>query len=391
MNSQDAVVLSLVLPTYNESQNIPKAISRIVAALEGAALPFEVIVVDDDSPDGTWKLAQDLGIADSRIRCVRRQGERGLATAVAAGWKVARGSVLGVMDADLQYPPETLPTLLRALDQGGVDIAICSRYAPGARVEEWSAMRWLISWAARLIGRMVLPTALDGIADPGAGYFLLRRSVIEGVALRPRGFKILIEVLARGRYQWVAEVGLPYEGRKEGQSKLRSRQVVDYLAHLLELSRDTGEWARAATRAATAAGATALGLGVLWLLTARGGVHYVVSGALAAETALLLAFAGAELAGRHRPRAGQQPPPGWLSRLGHWNRPRLGGAAAGLAALWALTEGVGFHYLGSALLALPLAVAISHALGANRAATAWSAGIPAGMPHVVESKVSLQG
>jgi dolichol-phosphate mannosyltransferase len=358
MNSTDAVVLSLVLPTYNESQNLPKAIPRIVAALEGVALPFEVIVVDDDSPDGTWKLAQDLGLADSRIRCVRRQGERGLATAVAAGWKVARGAILGVMDADLQYPPETLPTLVKALDQRGVDIAICSRYAPGATVQEWSAMRWVISWGARRIGRLVLPTALERIADPGAGYFLLWRSVIEGITLQPRGFKILIEVLARGRYQRVVEVGLPYEGRKEGQSKLRSRQVVDYLAHLLDLSRDTGEWARAATRAATAAGATALGLGVLWLATARGGVHYVASAALGAEVAILLAFAGSELARRHRFRGGQPLPRGWLRRLGHWNRQRLAGAAAGLAVLWALTAGAGIHYLWSALIALPLAAAI---------------------------------
>lgn len=389
--NKDAVILSLVLPTYNESQNIPKAISRIVAALEGVGLPFEVIVVDDDSPDGTWKLAQGLGAADSRIRTVRRQGERGLATAVAAGWAVARGTVLGVMDADLQYPPETLPTLWRALDQRGADIAICSRYAPGATVEEWSAMRWVISWGARLIGRLVLPTALEGIADPGAGYFLLRRSVIEGVALRPRGFKILIEVLARGRYQRVVEVGLPYEGRKEGQSKLRSRQIFDYLAHLLDLSRDTGEWARAATRAATAAGAIGLGFGVLWLLTARGGVHYVVSGALAAEAAILFAFAGVELTRRRRPRSGPHPPHGWLRRLGYWNRPRLGGAAAGLAALWALTEGMGIHFLGSALIALPLAAGISHLLGSSRAETARSDEGPTGVPRVADSKVSLQG
>jgi dolichol-phosphate mannosyltransferase len=101
-------------------------------------------------------------------------------------------------------------------------------------------MRWFISWSARLVGRLLLPAALGGIADPGAGYFLIRRHVIDGVELRPRGFKILIEVLARGRHGAVVEVGLPYEGRKEGQSKFRGRQVVEYIAHLTGLARDTG-------------------------------------------------------------------------------------------------------------------------------------------------------
>jgi len=265
------------------------------------------------------------------------------------------------MDADLQYPPETLPTLLDAMQQAGADIAICSRYAPGASIEHWSAMRWLISWSARLVGRVLLPTALRGIADPGAGYFLLRRHVIEGVALRPRGFKILIEVLARGHHGTVIEVGLPYEGRKEGHSKFRSRQVVEYLAHLVDLARDTGERARSARRAAVGLGSAALGLGVLWGLTAFGGLHYLISGAIAAEVSILTSFAGGEVLGVNR----WADSDGWLARLRAWHTRRLPGGVAGVLALGLLTEGARVPYLSSAVLAVPVTAAVNYAVASS--------------------------
>jgi dolichol-phosphate mannosyltransferase len=271
LTAAETPALSLVLPTYNERPNLPEAVARIARSLHAAGHSFEIIVVDDDSPDGTWKVAEEIAGRDPRIHVLRRRGDRGLATAVAAGWRLARGRVLGVMDADLQYPPETLPVLLEALERRGADIAICSRYAPGATVQHWSLTRWFVSWSARLVGRLLLPTTLHGIADPGAGYFLVRRHVIEGVALRPRGFKILIEVLARGRHGAVIEVGLPYEGRKEGQSKFRGRQVVEYLAHLADLARDTGEAARGIRQAAVRLGALAIVLGALWALAAHRG------------------------------------------------------------------------------------------------------------------------
>ena len=358
MTVTDAPALSLVLPTYNERPNLPVAVARVTRALEAAGQTFEILVVDDDSPDQTWKLAEELAGRDPRVRVLRRQGARGLATAVAAGWGLARGRVLGVMDADLQYPPETLPTLLEALHRDGADIAICSRYVPGARIEHWSALRWLISWSARLVGRLLLPTALRGIADPGAGYFLVRRQVIEGVELRPRGFKILIEVLARGHHGTVVEVGLPYEGRKEGHSKFRSRQVVEYLAHLVDLARDTGERARSARQIAVGLGSAALGLGFIWGLTALGGLPYLASAVIAAEITILAAFAGTEWLG-----LGRWPGvDGTLARLRHWHARRLPGAVTGLVALAILTEACGVPYLASAALAIPVTAAANYAL-----------------------------
>ncbi len=142
--------VSLVLPTYNETKNLPRLIPRLTSTLERVGTPFEIIVVDDDSPDGTWALAGEMARMDPRLRVIRRRGERGLATAVVAGWKAAQGEILGVMDADLQYPPEGLPDLLEAIVEDAVNVVVASRYAPGARREGWSLRREIVSRGAIL-------------------------------------------------------------------------------------------------------------------------------------------------------------------------------------------------------------------------------------------------
>jgi dolichol-phosphate mannosyltransferase len=151
--------LSLVLPTYNESKNLPRLLPRLTRVLEHAGAPFEIIVVDDDSPDGTWALAGEMALADSRLRLIRRRGQRGLATAVVAGWKAARGEILGVMDADLQYPPEGLPGLLAAMADEAVDVVVASRYTPGAHLGPWALERELISRRGHPGGEWALPRA----------------------------------------------------------------------------------------------------------------------------------------------------------------------------------------------------------------------------------------
>jgi dolichol-phosphate mannosyltransferase len=240
--------VSLVLPTYNEAQNLPRLIPRLTRVLELEEVPFEIIVVDDDSPDGTWAVAGEMALADARLRLIRRRGERGLATAVVTGWRAAQGEILGVMDADLQYPPEGLPALLRALrEDAAVDVVVASRYAAGAQMESWSLRRELVSRAAILLAKVALPQALRHLRDPNAGYFLIRRRVIEDVDLRPLGYKILIEVLARGHWQRLVEIPHAYEGRHAGKSKLGVRQTGEFLSHLSRLAWDTRGTRRAGT------------------------------------------------------------------------------------------------------------------------------------------------
>lgn len=231
----EPVIFSLVIPTFNEATNITPLIER----LEGLLRPllgqrFELIVVDDDSRDETWRIAAELAETYPSVRVLRRQGERGLATAVIRGWQVARGEVIGVIDADLQHPPEAVLSLLSEIGRGA-DLAVGSRTTEGGGVSDWSFIRRVLSRGAQLLGLIVLPEVLGRLTDPMSGMFVLRRSSIEGVALDPIGYKILIEVVARGKVRWIGEAAYVFREREEGESKVSPRIYGEYLRHLLRL------------------------------------------------------------------------------------------------------------------------------------------------------------
>jgi dolichol-phosphate mannosyltransferase len=227
--------LSLVIPTYNERKNIGALVAQLCALLDpvlGDA--YELIVVDDDSADRTWELALELAAAQPRLRVMRRQGERGLSTAVIRGWQVARGDVLAVIDADLQHPPEVTVKLWKEME-GNADLAVGSRHVDGGGVSDWSLLRRILSRGAQLLGLMLLPGVLGRVSDPMSGYFMVRRRAIADVALSPLGYKILVEVIGRGRIRWIAEVGYVFRERTEGESKVTWQVYAGYLRHLVRL------------------------------------------------------------------------------------------------------------------------------------------------------------
>lgn len=227
--------LSLVIPTYNEAENLPTLLQRLTHHLD-LAIPgdYELILVDDDSPDLTWQRALELTALYPQLRVVRRQGERGLSSAVIRAWQVARGSWLGVIDADLQHPPEILRPLLAAL-QSGADLALASRHVQGGGVSSWSLSRRILSRGAQALGLVILPGVVGRVSDPMSGYFMLQRRAIAGPLLNPKGYKILLEVLGKGRVETITEVGYVFQERQEGNSKVTWRQYLDYLHHLLRL------------------------------------------------------------------------------------------------------------------------------------------------------------
>ena len=194
---------------------------------------YELVIVDDNSPDGTAELALELS-RHYPIRVIKRPGKLGLATAVVEGFKHARGEVLVVMDADLQHPPELVPELVRKVLYEGYDIAIASRYVKGGRIEGWSFTRRIVSKGAILLAHLLVPRT-RGIKDPVSGFFAIKRSVIEGVELNPIGYKILLEILAKGRWTRVVEVPYTFKPRTRGKSKLSAKEIVNYLRHLLRL------------------------------------------------------------------------------------------------------------------------------------------------------------
>jgi dolichol-phosphate mannosyltransferase len=242
------ILLSLVIPTYKERDNI-KNVVRILSQLLDECIPgdYELIVVDDDSPDRTWEVAESLTREYRQLRVMRRQNERGLSSAVIRGWQAARGSVLGVIDGDLQHPPEVLTQLLRAI-QKGTDMAVASRHVDGGGVSSWSFVRRFLSRGAQLLGLIILPDVLSRVSDPMSGYFMVRRNSIAGVTLNPVGYKILLEVIGRGKIGEIAEVGYVFSERVQGESKVTSKQYIDYIQHLLRLRLATGRLGKISQR-----------------------------------------------------------------------------------------------------------------------------------------------
>jgi dolichol-phosphate mannosyltransferase len=232
-NSQSATApeLSVVVPTFNESENIAVLVDRLRTALAGIA--WEVIVVDDDSPDGTAEVVRAIGAADARVRCLRRIGRRGLSGACLEGMLASHARFAAVIDADLQHDETLLMPMLTKLRAGEADVVVGTRYSQGGTAETFSTRRkWISRWATRLANK-VLGLSLS---DPLSGYFMLRRDVVENIArkLSTQGFKILLDIVATaGKSVRVAELPYQFGVRHRGASKLDTRIALDYIGLLL--------------------------------------------------------------------------------------------------------------------------------------------------------------
>jgi dolichol-phosphate mannosyltransferase len=235
-------MLSLVIPTYNEAENLPVLLPRVTEALSG--IPHEIIIVDDDSPDGTWRRAEELAMDFPALRVIRRRSERGLSSAVMAGFRSARGEVLAVMDADGQHDAGLLRKLCDSVSARR-GIAIASRYVPGGGTGRWNTRRTLFS---RMSTRVVMILCRLSVRDPLSGFFAVDRVLFERLAPQlkhPRGFKILFDILVRlPRGTPITEVPYTFAPRMQGRSKLSLRVQVQFLLSLLDLIVE--RWARAA-------------------------------------------------------------------------------------------------------------------------------------------------
>ncbi|MGD2183436.1 glycosyltransferase [Lusitaniella coriacea] len=230
-----SIKLSLIIPTFNEKRNIKAIVEKLTYLLNPTlSNRYELIIVDDNSPDRTWEIAQSILPDYPQLRVMRRQEERGLSTAVIRGWQVARGEVLGVIDADLQHPPETLLKLWTQIERGA-DLAVASRHVEKGGVSDWSIIRRFLSRGAQVLGLVILPGVVGRVSDPMSGYFLVRRNAILDKVMNPAGYKILIEVLGRGNIRWIGEVGYVFQERQEGESKVTRKQYIEYIQHLLRL------------------------------------------------------------------------------------------------------------------------------------------------------------
>lgn len=224
--------LSIVIPSFNEKDNIRPIVKRIHDALSSMSIAYEIWFVDD-SRDDTVETLTAVASEDERVHVHHRTDARGLASAVVDGFGLAQGRYLIVMDADLQHPPELLPDIYERL-VSGVDVVIPSRFVDGGSDGGLGPFRKLVSWTARVIGQLALKR-LRRITDCTSGFFGLRRDVIANAPLDPIGWKILIEVLVKGEYRTVHELPYAFLARDAGESKMSMHEQWNYFRHLVKL------------------------------------------------------------------------------------------------------------------------------------------------------------
>ena len=231
--------LSIIVPTYNESKNIIGILDSLRKYLLPIGIDTEIIVVDDNSPDGTGNIVEEYAKNSKKensqsVQIIHRKTERGLSSAILAGIKYAKGDSVVVMDSDFSHPPQTIPKMIEELQKSECDIVVASRYVNGGAVKGWPFKRKIISKGATKIARHGLGIK---IKDPMSGFFAFKRSIINNIKFDAIGYKILLEILVKARGVKVKEIPYEFINRKEGSSKFDTSVAIDYVKSLWKLYR----------------------------------------------------------------------------------------------------------------------------------------------------------
>ncbi len=227
--------LTVLIPTYNERENITLLIDDIKSSLN--SINFEVIVIDDNSPDGTALAVKKLNEKYGNIKIIERPAKLGLSSALITGLEEVEAQIIAIMDADLQHSPELLPEMYGII-KDGKDIVIASRYEKGAKIEEWSFWRKMISLSGIRLAHLLLPQT-SNVKDVLSGYFMLKKRIIDSTELNTTGFKLLLEILAKEKYDSIVEIPYTFRIRKKGKSKLNFREIINYITLVYKLSKNT--------------------------------------------------------------------------------------------------------------------------------------------------------
>src|SRR3989344_967738 len=219
--------LSLVIPTYNEKENIPKLILELEKEFDQNKINAEIIVVDDNSPDGTGKILENLRTKHQNLKIVHRQGKLGLSSAITEGFKIAEGDIFGVMDADLSHPVEKICEMYQTAIKDA-DLVIGSRYIKGGKIEGWNLYRKILSKGAIFLARI-----FANVFDPMSGFFMIKRKLVLNKEINPKGFKILLELLIKTNCKNIIEIPITFTNRTAGKSKAGIKEIIYYLQNLL--------------------------------------------------------------------------------------------------------------------------------------------------------------
>lgn len=220
--------VSIIIPTYNEVKNLPFLLEELHNSIDYSQIDVEFIIVDDNSPDKTGDIAEEL-TKKYPLKVIHRAGKLGLGSAVIEGFKKSNRLFLGVMDADLSHDPAIINKMILSLDN--CDIAIGSRFVSGSRIENFTLDRRIIAKTGIFLARV-----LTGVKDPSSGYFFIKRKVIDSINLKTIGYKILLEILVKGNYNKIEEFPYTFRMRKYSHSKLNIKEYMLFAKQIIEYS-----------------------------------------------------------------------------------------------------------------------------------------------------------
>ena len=346
--------LTVIIPTFNEEENVAAIIEAVSGVFRESGIRGEILVVDDDSKDRTIEIVQAIADQHDNVRLIVRREDHGLSQSVVEGFGAARSAILQVIDADFSHPPELIPRFYEAI-RGGADVAIGSRYMRGGNIEDWPLKRRVISLGATAFGRMLFPE----ITDPVSGFFAVRRDVVAGAPLAPRGYKILMEVLGRGRWDSFVEIPFVFKDREEGESKLQADTMVEYLKQCagivrFAVTRRTGpvwtEWTKIVRFGLVGLSGILVNMGLLYALTEVAGLYYLVSAAIAIELSIVNNFVWNDVwtfKSARDLRFGRR-----IQRFLSFQAVSMGGLIINMAVLYVLADIAGVYYLAANLVGI---------------------------------------
>ncbi len=358
--------LSVIVPTFNEEENIAAMIGAIDAVFRESGIRGEILVVDDDSNDHTIGIVREIAGKADNVRLIVRSEDHGLSQSVVEGFGAARSDILLVIDADFSHPPKLIPRFYEAI-RGGADIAVGSRYTKGGAIEEWPVARRVMSLGATAFGRILFPE----VSDPVSGFFAVRREVVSGAPLEPRGYKILMEVLGRGRWDSFTEIPFVFRDREEGESKLQAGTVIDYLRQCagivrFSITRRAGPVSDELTRplrfGLVGLSGILVNMGILYALTEVFGLYYLVSAAIAIELSIVNNFVWNDV--WTFKSAGDLKFERNLHRFGSFQAVSTAGLVVNMGILYLLADVAGVYYLAANLAGILIAFAWNYT--ANR-------------------------
>ncbi|CAH0123065.1 Undecaprenyl-phosphate 4-deoxy-4-formamido-L-arabinose transferase [Microbacterium sp. Bi121] len=274
------IAVTVIVPTFNERGNVAELVERTAAALAGR--DAEILFVDDSADDTAAEVERVAVGATLPVRAIHRTANTGgLGGAVVVGLAAAQGDICVVMDGDLQHPPELIPAMLDRFAQGDADVVAASRYVGGGdSAGLGTTLRFGVSRGSTWLTKAMFPRRLAGATDPMTGFFLVDRTRLDLAALRPQGFKILLEILARTDIR-IAEVPMEFSERRSGTSKASLRQGATFIAHLTRL-----RFGKMSLFALIGAIGALANLGIMWLLTTAG-MPYVWAAIIGAEVTII--------------------------------------------------------------------------------------------------------